>query len=287
MLLSILVVTRSHKLLNKMLGSIPKATSLEKNNIEIICSWNGSVIDESKIKNNTGYNFKIIQREKYHFATNMNSLAHHAAGEIILIINDDIILDKNSIDNGINELLQNNKIGLVTGKLRFKNGLLQHAGITFDANNTPYHKLEKLINSNSNLITKMNQIIPASTGALIFIKKALFLEIGFNEKYEICGEDIELSLDIREKKDLFILYSPKVSGIHLSSATRKRYNQYGNSVNDLKRIKKRREDFMDKVSKNQIIDELNDLTQQIDILNKIKLKKQIFKNLIKGLISKI
>jgi len=27
----------------------------------------------------------------------------------------------------------------------------------------------------------------------------------FNEKYEICGEDIELSLDLREKKD-YIIY---------------------------------------------------------------------------------
>ena len=33
----------------------------------------------------------------------MNSLAKKASGEILLIINDDIILDNNSIDEGIED----------------------------------------------------------------------------------------------------------------------------------------------------------------------------------------
>tara|TARA_Y100001968_G_C19346704_1_gene712445 strand:- start:128 stop:991 length:864 start_codon:yes stop_codon:yes gene_type:complete len=286
MLLSILVVSRSHKLLNQMLSSISNATSLDKMNVEILCSWNGSDIDESKINNNSGYNFKISERKKYHFARNINSLAKHAIGEIILIINDDIILDSNSIDYAINQLMNNSNVGLVTGKLRYRNGMLQHAGITFDSNNIPYHKFERLIHSNSELIRKESQKIAAASGALMFIKKALFVEIGLSEQYERCGEDIELSLDIREKKDCIILFSPKVSGIHLSSATRKKNNQFGNSKNDLKRMKKRREDFINKASKNQILDELNDLTNQIDILKKIEGERKILKNFFKNLLNK-
>ncbi len=284
MLLSILVVSRSHKLLNQMLSSISNATSLDKHNVEILCSWNGKKNDESQIINSSGYNFKISERQKYHFATNINSLAKHALGEILLIINDDIILDNKSIDYAIKELFDNSKVGLVTGKLRYKNGMLQHAGITFDHMNTPYHKFEKSIKANSDLICKNNEIIPVASGALIFIKKDLFLEIGFSEKYEICGEDVELSLDIREKKDYIILLCPKVSGIHLSSATRKKNNQYGNNNNDLIRMKRRREHFINNVSKNQILDELNDLTRQITILNKIEQKRKFLKNFLKKLI---
>ena len=287
MLLSILVVSRSHKLLNQMLLSISKATSLNKKNVEILCSWNGNNFDESKIKNNSGYNFKIAQRQKYHFATNVNSLAKQAIGKILLLINDDIILDKSSIDNAINELINNEQIGLVSGNLRYKNGMIQHAGISFDSSNIPYHKFERLIKSNSDFINKENQIIPAATGALIFIQKALFLEIGFNEEYEICGEDIELSLDLREKKDYIILFSPQVSGIHLSSVTRKKNNQYGNSVNDLKRMKKRREYFLNKASKDQLLHELNDLTNQIDVLKRIELKRNKLKNFLKKFIKKL
>ena len=282
MLLSILVVSRSHKLLNQMLCSISNATSLDPINVEILCSWNGSNLDESKIKNNSGYNFKIQQRQKYHFATNMNSLASHACGEIILIINDDIILDQNSIDYAIDKLINSSKVGLVTGKLRYKNGMIQHAGITFDSKNIPYHKFEKLLKSNSNLISNEDQIIPAASGALIFIEKALFLEIGFSEEYEICGEDIELCLDLREKKDYIILFTPQVSGIHFSSATRKKNNQYGNSMNDLEKMKKRRVSFINNVSKNQILDELNDLTNQVEILKKIELKRKKLRNFLKN-----
>ena len=284
MLLSILVVSRSHKLLNQMLYSISNATSLDKNNVEILCSWNGNNINESKIKNRSGYNFTISIRQKYHFATNINSLAKNAIGEILLIINDDIILDSNSIDYAINQLHNNSKVGLVTGQLRYKDGMIQHAGITFDCNNIPYHKFEKLLKSNSALISKENHNIPAASGALIFIQKALFLEIGFSEKYEVCGEDIELSLDLRERKDYNILFSPQVSGIHLSSATRKKNHQYGNSINDLKRMKKRREDFINNVSKSQIIDELNDLTYEVNILKKIALTKKNLKGFLKNLI---
>ena len=273
MLLSILVVSRSYKLLNQMLSSISNATNLNKNKIEILCSWNGNTIDESKIRNYSGYSFRIAEKSKYHFATNINSLAKNANGEILLIINDDIILDNKSIDNAINQLLNNSQIGIVTGKLRYKNGMIQHVGITFDGNNIPYHKFEKLLKSNSHLISKDNQIVPAASGALIFIKKQLFLEIGLNENYEICGEDIELSLDLREK-DYIILCSTLVSGIHFSSVTRKINNQYGNSINDLYRMKKRREDFINKVSKNQILYELNDLTNQVDTLIKIKSNRQ-------------
>tara|TARA_B100000579_G_scaffold289756_1_gene240519 strand:+ start:1485 stop:2348 length:864 start_codon:yes stop_codon:yes gene_type:complete len=283
MLLSILVVSRSYKLLNQMLRSISNATSLDKINVEILCSWNGANVDESKIKNNSGYNFKIIQRQKYHFATNINSLASHACGDILLIINDDIVLDSNSIDYAIHKLKKNSQVGLVTGKLRYKNGMIQHVGITFNSKNIPYHKFEKSLKSNSDLLSKVDQIIPAASGALIFIKKSLFLEIGFSEEYEICGEDIELSLDLREKKDYIILFSPRVSGIHFSSATRKKNNQYGNSNLDLEKMKKRRESFINKVSKNQILDELNDLTNQIEILNKIELKRKKIKNFFKSL----
>jgi len=208
-------------------------------------------------------------------------------GKILLIINDDIIIDKNSIDYAINQLLNNDKIGLVTGKLRYRNGMIQHAGITFDAKNIPYHKFEKLIKSNSDLLSNESEIIPAASGAFIFIKRAVFLEIYFNERYEICGEDIELSLDLREKKDYIILFSPKVSGIHLSSATRKKNNQYGNSINDLKRMQKRREYFINKVSRNQLLDELNDLTNQIDTLNKFEEKKKKLKNFFINIIKKL
>ena len=48
MLLSILVISRSQDLLSQMLNSISKATSLGVDELEILCSWNGSKINEKK-----------------------------------------------------------------------------------------------------------------------------------------------------------------------------------------------------------------------------------------------
>ena len=281
MLLSVLVVSRTPELLNKMLFSISKSTCLDKNDLEILCSWNGSKSNEKKIINNSNYDFKIVQRDKYHYATNINSLVRKASGEILLLIGDDIILDNHTIDNGIKALNSKNNIGCVAGNLRYENGLIQHVGVAFDKNKHCYHKFENsIVIGNSKKIKNTSKFIPAATGSLLFIKKDLFNEVGFSEKYEFAGEDIELSLDIREKKDLNILFSTNVSAIHKSCATRKKYNQIGNPK-DLKRIQNRRLEFLKNASREQIILELEDLQEEIFIIKNLYINSKL-KNFIKS-----
>jgi len=282
MLLSILVISRTEDLLSQMLSSISKATCLDKENIEILCSWNGSQNNERKIVNHSNYDFKIVQREEYHFAKNINSLAKKASGEILLIINDDIILDPQSIDNGIEALKTKKNIGLVGGNLRYENDLIQHIGISYDKNNYPYHKFENSVAvGNSILRDNSSKLIPSATGALFFIKRELFNEFGFSEKYDISGEDIELCLEIRGKKDLNILFCQNVSGIHFSSKTRKKNNQDFNTLNDLERVKNKRLEFLENASKEQILLDLRDLQEEISIIKDLYIRSKL-KNFIKS-----
>ncbi len=280
MILSILVISRSKVLLNQLLESISRATNLEKENIEILCSWNGSKNNESKIINNTGYKFKIAQRNKYHFASNMNSLAKKASGEILCIINDDIILDNNSIDAGIKALKSNSNIGIVSGNLRYGNGLIQHIGTSFNDKDLSYHKFKKSLKHDSNIIDNTNLIISAATGALLLIKKSIFNEIGFNEKYYQSGEDVELSLEVREEKGLNIYLCKKMSGIHFESVSRKKKTESIYKEKDMKRLQKRRLKFINNVSKNQLLIDINDLQNQITI-HRIMEKNNRLKNPIK------
>ena len=53
--LSILVVSRTSCLLEQMILSLIDATQIDHNNIEILCSWNGSIHDMKSIKH---YGFK-------------------------------------------------------------------------------------------------------------------------------------------------------------------------------------------------------------------------------------
>ena len=101
MKLSVLVVSRTANRLSAMLESIATATELPSGEVEILCSWNGADISEQEIVNRSGYEFLIAQRDAYHFARNMNQLAKHANGDVLAFLNDDLILDKGSLDAGL------------------------------------------------------------------------------------------------------------------------------------------------------------------------------------------
>ncbi|WP_288917052.1 glycosyltransferase, partial [uncultured Synechococcus sp.] len=118
---SVLVVSRTAKLLNQLIESLNEAYSGTSSQLQILVSWNGTDEDEQKIKPGR-FETLIAQRSLYHFAKNMNSLAVLAAGEYIALLNDDLILDPHSLDAAISVLEQKSDVGLVGGKLRDKQG---------------------------------------------------------------------------------------------------------------------------------------------------------------------
>ena len=162
MRLSILVVSRTASLLNRMLKSLTSATNLNAIGVEILCSWNGSQEEEQAIKNTSGYELLIAQKDPYHFASNMNSLAEKANGELLLIINDDVILDSRSVDNAIQCLESSPKIGLVGARLRDGEGLLTHAGILFDSRHSPYHQLDQKVEAEHPLVLAIHDLFQPS-----------------------------------------------------------------------------------------------------------------------------
>ena len=230
--ISILVISRTYQLLNKMLKSIELASTEKADELEIICSWNGTDEDIQKIKNNSLYHLNIIKLKPYNFASNMNNLKNQAQGKFIIMINDDIILDKKSIDQAIIYLNANNQAGIIGGRLRDKKGLLTHAGIHFNILNSPYHTLELLVNSSHIFIKRKTKIVPAVTGALMLSKKTILDQINFNELYKVCGEDVELCLDMRQylKKQIHFFYD--FSAIHESASTRKEFPEQQQNNND-------------------------------------------------------
>ena len=126
MRLSILVVSRTADLLSKMLGSLKDALHLPEREVEVLCSWNGCPEEEASIENTSGYEFFIANRTPYHFASNMNQLAKRANGEVLAFVNDDVTLDKNSLDSGLSCLLEDISTLCVGSLLRMPDGRLQH-----------------------------------------------------------------------------------------------------------------------------------------------------------------
>ncbi len=236
--LSILVISKTYQLLNRMINSINEKSYLKNDNFEILCSWNGDSLDLKKIQKPINYNLRIIEIIPYNFAKNMNQLISLSLGKYLLIINDDVILDKNSISSGVKLLEKNNNIGLIGGNLRDKKNNLTHAGVCFNFLNSAYHYLEHLIRYDNNFVSK-NFIITASTGALMITRKEIFQELKFNEYYEVCGEDIELCLDINQFLGKEIWYCNDFKGIHEAESTRKKVPYQQKNISDKRRLRSR------------------------------------------------
>ena len=274
MRLSILVVSRTAALLNRMLSSLASATSLNGIGVEVLCSWNGSEDEESDIENNSGYELLIAQRDPYHFASNMNGLAAKANGDLLLLINDDVILDSGSIDGAIQCLESSPDIGLVGARLRDGEGLLTHAGILFDSRHSPYHQLDRQVASEHHLVLGAPRPVPAVTGAVMLIRREHFNALRFGTDYRVCGEDVGFCLDLRLKLGLEVWYCPDFSGRHDSESTRATMpNQQGNAE-DMSTMRQLHREFLESAKKPQLRQELAASIAEAEALRSLEAHRQ-------------
>ncbi len=221
--ISCLVISKTPSFMSKMLLNLQAARQFWEAGDEILCSWNGSSEAEKSIEIPKGINFQISQRRAYHFASNINQLAQKATGELLLLINDDLILDPGSLDRAQQCLEHNQDVGLVGGVLRTSANQLCHAGILFDHRGYPYNRLHPELGKQINLQEPELQAsgrIPAVTGALMLMRKADFLAVGMRESFRACGEDVALCLDIREQLGKAVYLASDVTGIHDEKSTR-------------------------------------------------------------------
>ena len=275
MRLSILVVSRTARLLNRMLKSLASATNLNGIGVEILCSWNGSQEEEQAIKNTSGYELLIAQKDPYHFASNMNSLAEKANGELLLIINDDVILDPGSIDWAIQCLESSPDVGLVGARLRDGEGLLTHAGILFDSRHSPYHQLDRQVAAEHHLVLGAPRPVPTVTGALMLIRRDHFASLCFGTNYSVCGEDVGLCLDLRLKLGLEVWYCPGFSGLHEAESTRSKTPEQQGNTEDLSTMRQLHREFIEAAKKPQLRQELAASIAEAEALRSLEFNTDI------------
>ncbi|NKB73957.1 MAG: hypothetical protein GKR83_05500 [Synechococcus sp. s2_metabat2_7] len=251
MQVSILVVSRTPELLNRFCASLDQASSLPAMEMEILCSWNGSKADEARIHNSSRYDLHIAQRVPYHFSGNMNGLAAKAGGEVLMLANDDLILDASCVDAGLRLLNSNPDIGLVGALLRDQDDLISHAGINFDPRFSSYHLLDRMLSS-SELADIPSAPVGAITGALQWIARQDFQQHPYNTAYKVCGEDIELCMDVQQALKKQVWLCTEATAVHEAETTRsKDESQAGNSEDQI-RLRARVKAFIEQASKKQL-----------------------------------
>ena len=270
MRLSILVVSRTARLLSILLSSLNEALHLPSEDVEVLCSWNGGTEEEARIKNESRYEILVANRTAYHFASNMNDLADKANGDVLLLINDDVWLDHNSIDEALGCLDEQPNTGLVGARLRDGEGWITHAGILFDRRHSPYHQFNRLIRSEHHAVLGEPRPVPAVTGAAMVIRRDHFHSLRFNTDYRVCGEDVELCLAVRGQLKLNVVYCPRFSGEHGGEATRRNdEDQRGNSE-DLARMRALHERFLNTSNDNQLRIELAASMTEAEVLRSLE-----------------
>ncbi|MCP9941973.1 hypothetical protein KBY70_06170 [Cyanobium sp. ATX 6E8] len=251
MRLSILVVSRTARLLNRFLDSLNQACSLDPLQTEVLCSWNGSAEEERCITNTSRYDFHIAQHIPYHFASNINGLIQKSNADLVMIANDDLILDPQCVNAGVETLESRSEIGLVGAVLRTESGTLSHAGINFDARGSAYHILDQLVPADQPTVAVTGPVA-AVTGALQWIRRADALNQPLNEQYRVCGEDVELCLDVQQHLGKQVWLCAEAHAIHEAESTREHDPDQAANSEDLLRLRSRYHNYLAQASTEQL-----------------------------------
>jgi GT2 family glycosyltransferase len=153
----------------------------------------------------------------------MNSLAHHANGEILLMLNDDIeVLEAEWLTEMVS-LLQIPGVAVVGAMLLYPDRKIQHAGVVSGIGGLPGHAYRGTPPAARGYFGDLMLVrnVSAVTGACLAIKRSVFEEIGgFDEvNLPIAFNDIALCFEALSH-GYRIVVTPYSRLIHYESFTR-------------------------------------------------------------------
>jgi len=211
-------------------------------NYEIIVGDTGSSLDviEQFKKNYTQNNIKLIEIGNYHFAKNNNDIVKNYVSkdtELILFSNNDISLINDVISEMVNYYnLNKNKVGTIGARLHYKNNEIQHSGLIPFLHQNVVH-VEHYGKLTRYFYYDKNQDVYGNTAALLMINKNLFLNTLFDESFNECFEDVNLSVVLGNKNKTNVIIGNAVA-YHYESTTRKKDKNYDiNHISDSIKIR--------------------------------------------------
>jgi len=149
-------------------------------------------------ENSTKVGITLIQYDYYNFAKINNDVVLNQITdeyEYLLFCNNDIKLLNNVIYDMLTVFKQNSNVGTVGARLHYEDGTIQHDGILIFINKDKNLQITHSGLRNYYNYTNTTKEVIGNTGALLMIRKNVFLKMGmFNEKYSACFEDVELNL---------------------------------------------------------------------------------------------
>jgi GT2 family glycosyltransferase len=152
--------------------------------------------------------------------------ARQCAGSVLVFLNNDTeIISPDWLDTLAGNALRPD-VGTVGALLLYEDGTIQHAGIVIGIGGWADHifKGQKPVHFGSPFVSPVViRNVSANTGACLAVSRKRFNELGgFDEKFIICGSDVELSIHASQL-GYFNIFLPNVTLYHLESKSRDSY----------------------------------------------------------------
>lgn len=197
---------------------------------------NASKDDTVAMASSWGDKVKVIpyKNNLQNFSAGMNFLYHEAKpddNDLVMLLNNDVIFnDKQSIKNMTSIMEKDPKVGAVGARLLYTGtDLLQHAGVVFHNKiRTPTHfRVKDKTDKNA----EKNREFQVVTGAVLVTKGEYFRQActtnksginGMDENYHWAFDDVDLCLAIKYNMGKKIIYCGKTNIFHEESATLKK-----------------------------------------------------------------
>ena len=190
------------------------------------------VVENNSTEEKTWEYYKKIEKEYsqvkvvyydgiFNYAKINNFGVRHARGEYYLFMNNDVELIE---PDSLKEMMgygQRNDVGAVGCRLLYEDNTLQHAGVIVGEIGVAEHIFKKQIEGMTyHARAMLTQDMSAVTAAVMLVKKKVFEKVeGFDERFAVAFNDIDICMKIREDKKL-IVYAPYACFHHYESKSR-------------------------------------------------------------------
>ena len=190
------------------------------------------VVENNSTEEKTWEYYKKIEKEYsqvkvvyydgiFNYAKINNFGVRHARGEYYLFMNNDVELIE---PDSLKEMMgygQRNDVGAVGCRLLYEDNTLQHAGVIVGEIGVAEHIFKKQTEGMTyHARAMLTQDMSAVTAAVMLVKKEVFEKVeGFDERFAVAFNDIDICMKIREDKKL-IVYAPYACFHHYESKSR-------------------------------------------------------------------
>ena len=190
------------------------------------------VVENNSTEEKTWEYYKKIEKEYsqvkvvyydgiFNYAKINNFGVRHARGEYYLFMNNDVELIE---PDSLKEMMgygQRNDVGAVGCRLLYEDNTIQHAGVIVGEIGVAEHIFKKQIEGMTyHARAMLTQDMSAVTAAVMLVKKEVFEKVeGFDERFAVAFNDIDICMKIREDKKL-IVYAPYACFHHYESKSR-------------------------------------------------------------------